>query len=223
VPEAAKIQALRDIRLLAGLSEATLRCLADVVTRRAYPAGTLIVVEGEPCEAVYFILAGHVEVYRMSSQGRQQVLARLGPGQTFNTVPLFRSEQTNHASVVARTDVTVYTASTGDFLHALRLCPDLALAILQDFAERLAHLTDLVEDLSLRPVRTRLVRFLLQQADESAVTSKWTQDEMAAHLGTVRDMIGRSLRALSDENLIRLDRGRIILLDRAALEAEAQN
>jgi len=72
-------------------------------------------------------------------------------------------------------------------------------------------------------VRTRLVRFLLQQADESAVTSKWTQDEMAAHLGTVRDMIGRSLRALSDENLIRLDRGRIILLDRAALEAEAQN
>ncbi len=223
MPEVAKIQTLRDIRLLAGLSEGSLRYLTDVLVRRVYPAGALIVVEGEPCEAVYFILNGHVEVYRMSSQGRQQVLARLGPGQAFNTVPLFRSEPTNHASVVAITDVTVYAALKDDFLYVLRLCPDLALAILQDFAERLAHFADLAADLALRPVRTRLVRFLLQQADGSAVTQKWTQDEMAAHLGTVRDMIGRSLRALSDEKLIRLDRGRIVLLDRAALEAEAQS
>jgi CRP/FNR family cyclic AMP-dependent transcriptional regulator len=223
VSDAAKSQTLRNIQLFARLSEAALSCLADVVVRRAYPAGALIVVEGEPCEAAYFVITGNVEVYRMSSQGRQQVLVRLGAGQAFNTVPLFQSDNTNHASVVALTDVTLYAALKDDFLRILRVCPDLSLAIMQDFADRLVHLTDLVEDLALHSVRARLARFLLQQADGTAVTQKWTQDEMAAHLGTVRDMIGRSLRALTDEGMIRMDRGRIVLVDRAALEIEAQN
>ena len=221
--DTAKFQTLRNIQLFARLSETTLNGLGDVVVPRAYPAGTLIVVEGEPCEAAYFVIAGTVEVYRMSSQGRQQVLVRLGPGQTFNTAPLFQSDNPNHASVVALTDVTLYVVLKHDFLRVLRNCPELSLAILRDFADRLAHLTDLVEDLALHPVRARLARFLLQQANGTTVTQRWTQDEMAAHLGTVRDMIGRSLRALTDERMIRMDRGRIVLLDRAALEAEAQS
>jgi len=219
----ARVHTLRNIQLFAALSESALACIAEVVTPHTYPAETLIVVEGETCEAAYFIVEGNVEVYRMSFQGRQQVLARLGPGQAFNTVPLFQADGCNHASAVARTDVTLYALRKQDFARALRDCPDLALVILQDFAARLAHLTDLVEDLALRSVRGRLARFLLQQAEGSAVTQKWTQDDMAAHLGTVRDMIGRSLRALTDERMIRIDRGRIILLDRNALEVEAQN
>ena len=219
----ARIDTLRNIQLFATLSESALACIAGVVTPHTYPAETLIVVEGELCEAAYFIIEGNVEVYRMSFQGRQQVLARLGPGQAFNTVPLFQADGRNHASAVARTDVILYALRKEDFPRALRDCPDLALVILQDFANRLAHLTDLVEDLALRSVRGRLARFLLQQADGSVVTQKWTQDDMAAHLGTVRDMIGRSLRALTDERMIRIDRGRILLLNRAALEAEAQN
>lgn len=205
------------------LSEDILSCIATIAVSRKYPAETVIVIEGEPCEAAYFIIEGNVEVYRTSPQGRQQVLARLGPGQAFNAVPLFQSGGCNHASAVARTDVSLYALLKRDFSRALRNCPELALVILQDFADRLAHLTDLVEDLSLRSVRGRLARFLLQQADGTTITQKWTQDEMAVHLGTVRDMIGRSLRSLSDEGMIRMDRGRIILLDRDALEAEAQS
>ena len=72
-------------------------------------------------------------------------------------------------------------------------------------------------------MRGRLARFLLQQADERQITQRWTQDEIAAHLGTVRDMVGRSLRSLTDAGMIRLDRGRIVLLDRDALEIEAES
>ena len=204
-------------------AESMLSCIAASAVPRVYPAETVIVVEGEPCEAAYFIVEGNVEMYRTSLQGRQQVLARLGPGQTFNTVPLFQADRYNRASAIARTEVTLYALLKQDFPRALRACPDLALFIVQDFADRLAHLTDLVEDLSLRSVRGRLARFLLQQANGPTITQKWTQDEMAAHLGTVRDMIGRSLRTFVDERMIRLDRGRIVLLDRAALEAEAQS
>jgi CRP-like cAMP-binding protein len=101
-------------------------------------------------------------------------------------------------------------------------CPELALAILQDFAVRLDHLTNLVEDLSLRTVRGRLARFLLEHADEDQVTRHWTQEEVAARLGTVRDMVGRTLRAFVVAGLVRMNRQRIVLLDREGLEAEAQ-
>ncbi|MBM4430728.1 MAG: winged helix-turn-helix domain-containing protein, partial [Chloroflexi bacterium] len=83
------------------------------------------------------------------------------------------------------------------------------------------HLTDLVEDLSLRTVRARLARFLLEHAEEQEVPRRWTQDEMAARLGTVRDMIGRTLKAFADAGLLRMDRQRIVLLDRQGLQTEA--
>ena len=218
-----KHQPLRKIELFAGLPESALSCIADVIVRRTYPSGTLIVIEGAPCNAAYFIAAGAVQVYRMSPQGRRQVLARLGPGQAFNTVPPFQSDGANQASVTALTDVTLYAVLKDDFLRVIRACPELSMVILRDFADRLVHLTDLVEDLALRSVRGRLARFLLQQADGQHNTQRWTQDEIAAHLGTVRDMIGRSLRAMTDAGLIRIDRGRIVLLDRETLENEVQS
>jgi CRP/FNR family cyclic AMP-dependent transcriptional regulator len=215
-------QTLRNFELFAEFSDTALNCIADVIVPRTYTPDALIVVEGDPCDAAYFVVSGEVQVYRMSPQGRQQVLVRLGPGQAFNTVPIFESNGENRASAVALTDVTLFAVLKDDFRRVIHTCPDLAMVILRDFADRLTHLTDLVEDLALRSVRGRLARFLLQQADGKQLTQRWTQDEIAAHLGTVRDMVGRSLRSLTDANLIRIDRGRIVLLDRDALEVEAE-
>jgi CRP/FNR family cyclic AMP-dependent transcriptional regulator len=218
---ASKIEALRRIPLLAGLPDDALARFAEVAHTRLYKPGETIIFEGDPCQAAYFIAEGQVRVYRLSPGGREQVLARLEPGQAFNTVPLFQSDGVNHATVEALTPVAVYEVSAGDLWHLVGQCPDLALALLQDFADRLDHLTNLVEDLSLRTVRGRLARFLLEHADEGGVERRWTQDEIAAHLGTVRDMVGRTLRAFVDAGLVRMDRQRIVLLDREGLEAEA--
>jgi len=222
-------RALRRIPIFADLSDETLARVASVAVRRVYAPGETIIIEGDPCQAAYFIAEGQVRVYRLSLGGREQVLARLGPGQTFNTVPPFRPQGVNHANVQAATETTLYAIVSDDFGRLVGECPDLALAILQDFAGRLDHLTNLVEDLSLRTVRGRLARFLLEHAstelsgtaEAGEVTWRWTQDEIAAHLGTVRDMIGRTLRAFADAGLVRMDRQRIVLLDREGLEAEA--
>jgi CRP/FNR family cyclic AMP-dependent transcriptional regulator len=216
--------ALRRISLFADLSDDVLARIAHVAHARTYALGDTIIFEGDPCQAAYFIVEGHVRVYRLSPAGREQVLARLGPGQTFNTVPPFRSRacSVNHATVEALTSITLYAVTCEDFRRLVEECAELALAILQDFAERLDHLTNLVEDLSLRTVRGRLARFLLERAETDQVTRRWTQDEIAADLGTVRDMVGRTLRAFADVGLIRMDRQRIVLLDREGLEAEAQ-
>jgi CRP/FNR family transcriptional regulator len=93
--------------------------------------------------------------------------------------------------------------------------------VLRDFAARLHHLTNLTEDLALRTVRGRLARFLISEADLGSVDREWTQEEMAVRLGTVRDVIGRTLRSLEDEGLVRRERQQIILLDREALMEEA--
>ncbi len=216
------VQALRHIPLLAGLSDEALGRMARLAVRRVYAPSEMIILEGEPCQAAYFVARGHVRGYRISPGGREQVLAKLGPGQTFNTVPPFQPEGVNHATVEALDEVTVYAVAAEDFRRLVGEVPELALVLLQDFAERLDHLTNLVEDLSLRTVRGRLARFLLENAAADPATQQWTQDEIAAHLGTVRDMVGRTLRAFADAGLVRMERQRIVLLDREGLEAETQ-
>lgn len=214
-------QPLRRVSLLAGLSEEALARVADVAVRRTYAPGETIIFEGDPCQAAYLIAEGQVRVYRLSPTGREQVLARMGPGQAFNTVPPFRPNSVNHATVRALTPVTVYAIAGPELLRLVREIPELALALLRDFADRLDHLTDLVEDLSLYTVRARLARFLLKYGEEGEPGRCWTQEEIAAHLGSVRDVVGRTLREFAEAGLVRLERQRIVLLDRAGLEAEA--
>jgi CRP-like cAMP-binding protein len=229
------VQRLQAVALFAELDTSTLERIATAATVRRYEVDEHITIEGEPCEAGYFILEGSVRVYRVSPEGRQQVLATLGPGQAFNTVPLFLPEGTNAAHTVALAPTTACVLPKQDFLILVANCGDLAKVVIQDFAERLVHLTDLVAGLSLYSVQQRLARFLLDTAPGNRVRlsglparqramgahpegRRWTQQEIAVHLGTVRDVVGRELRALENAGAIRLERGRIVLLDRATLE-----
>jgi len=192
-----------------------------------------VLLAGDPCETAYFVVAGEVRVYQVSAEGREQVLVSLASGQAFNTVPIYLEGGLNPANVVARTECRLLSVRAEE-LRALTLRnPDLGQAILRDFAGRLTHLTNMVSSLGLLNVRQRLVKFLVDQAegsqpgahretaDDPASTNlgrRWTQNDIAAHLGTVRDVVGRALRALESEGLIRLDRGRIVLVDRPGLE-----
>ncbi|MGD1995738.1 MAG: Crp/Fnr family transcriptional regulator [Anaerolineae bacterium] len=219
----ATAQALRGIPLLSELSDAALTRVASAVIRRTYAPDETIIIEGDPCHGAYFIAEGYVRVCRISPDGREQVLVQLGPGQAFNTVPSLQPHGVNHATVQALTPVTVYAITREDLRRLVVESPELALAILRDFADRLDHLTNLVEDLSLHTVRGRLARFLLEHAEKGTVTRRWTQEQIAARLGTVREMVGRTLRALADADLIRMERQRIVLLDRQGLEDEAEH
>jgi len=213
---------LRCVPLFSDLSDVALAMVARVAVRREYQPGQIIILGGISCESVYFLLSGEVLVFRSSEAGREQVLARLGPGQAFNTVPPFQHEGTNHATVRAMTSVQAYVIPAEAFRRMVEQCSEVALAILGDFAQRLHHLTRLAEDLSLRSVRGRLALFLLGRATGDSVTGKWTQQEIASEIGTVRDVVGRGLRAFADAGLLRIERHRIVLVDRGGLEAEAR-
>lgn len=210
-------------RLFQGLKPTTLDQFARALTQRRAEAGEILFLEGEPCSEVFFVVEGQVRIFRAAQDGREQVLARLGPGSVFNSVPPLLDGAKNQASARALTALTVYRLSGSDYLRLLQDCPDFAIAVLRDFAGRLAHLTGLVEDLSLHSVRGRLARFLLLQAAANESVRHWTQDELAEQLGTVRDVVGRTLRSFAEAGYIRKDRQRILILDREALEREANS
>jgi len=229
---------LKSIKLFSDLSEATLDDIARHGQLRTYARGEHIVLEGDVCEAAYFVVSGEVRVYRVSAEGREQVLVRLRSGQAFNTVPPFKPDGRNPANAAAMAKSTILLLRSSDFLRLTLAHSDLTVAVFRDFAGRLVHLTNLVENLALYSVQERLVRFLLDRADQHTeqtsrseggptedtpppVIQRWTQHDIAVHLGTVRDVIGRSLRALEKDGLIRMDRGRIVLVDRGKLERVA--
>ncbi len=219
------LQALRRIPLFSALPERALSRLAEVAVRCTYAPGEVVILEGEPCRYVYFVAEGRARAVRTAPDGREQVLAWMRPGNAFNTVPPFLPQKVNHATVQAATPLVLYAVSVPDFLHLVGECPELARVMLEDFARRLDRLTSLVEDLSLRTVRGRLARFLLEHAEgkgEGAAVHRWTQEEIAAQIGTVREMVARTLRAFADAGLLRVERHRIVLLDRKGLEAEVE-
>jgi CRP/FNR family cyclic AMP-dependent transcriptional regulator len=207
---------LKSLPYFAGLSEPALAALAAHAHSRAYARGELVMLEGEEADAACFVVSGQVRVYMLSPEGREQVLDRVGPGQALNLVPLFDG-QPNPASAEAVNAALVLSLPREDLLAALRHYPALAEALLAELAAQLRHLAGLAADLSFRTVRARLARYLLRQAGQAG--RRLTQAEMAAELGTVRDVVGRTLADFQAEGLIAVERHRIIIRDRAGLEA----
>ena len=96
------------------------------------------------------------------------------------------------------------------------------MAVSRYLAGEVRRLSDLVESLALHTVRARRARFLLERAEGTVPRRRWTQEEIAAQIGTVREMVGRTLRAFTDDGWIRRHQGRIVILDQSALEREAR-
>jgi CRP/FNR family transcriptional regulator len=164
------------------------------------------------------------EVFHLALSGKEQVLEHVQAGESFNLVPVFMDGALNQANVRAIADTQVMFIKKKDFLDLMAQFPELSKSVAEYFAMRLSYMVDMVENLALFSVRQRMAAFLINQADHRSEDdrSRWTQEDMARQLGTVRDVVGRTLRKLEDDGLIRFDRQRIELLDRVALEQLAQ-
>jgi CRP-like cAMP-binding protein len=214
-----RIAQLRRVGFCARLPEAAVRALAGIAAPIARPARTMLQLEGDPADVMYVITAGQVRIARIAANGREQVLNVIGPGGHFNTVPMFDGG-TCPANAEALTDVTLLALPRDALLEVVEAHPSLARALLREFTGRLRHLVNLVDELSLHTVQGRLAALLVDQAEAAErgeLVGPLTQAEMAARIGTVREMIGRTLKSFEALGLIRLERGNITLVDRAGL------
>jgi len=212
------ISLLQAVPYFRALDEQTLASVAREVITRHYQAGEIIFLEGEPDAGLHLVADGLCKVYRLSEGGREQVLATLRRGDSCNEVPVVDGAP-NPANLAAVEDSVLWIIS-GEALTRLRQqYPILNDIIIKNLAMRCRQLVQRVYNLSFLSVTGRLAAFLLQQSDQNSELSRrrWTQDEIAAHLGTVREMVGRAFRELQQAELIAIDRHRIEILDKEGL------
>lgn len=210
--------------LFAVLSPADLDLLAVRAVGRSYEEAEHLFYEGDPCQGVHLITAGSVKIVKTTPSGRQLVLATQPAPATVAEVPVFDGGP-YPATVTALEPTRAYLIPRADFLNFCKQRPELALRFLEVFGGRLRQLVFLVERITFGNVRQRLAQRLLDLAEAAgtaAFTMEETHEEMAAHLGTVREVVTRNLGRFQGEGLIRLARREVTLLDPEGLRAEAE-
>lgn len=215
---------LPEVRFLRSVSSAALEALVDAAVCLRYPEGATIFLEGDPTAGLFIVEQGIVKISRVSLEGREFIMHLNEPGDTFNDVSTLDGDP-NPANAMAHTDVVLWRIARPELKRLAFLHPDLAWALIEDLAARARVAVGLVHDLAMRSVRGRLARLLLEEADhtQSGIVERLlTQEQMASRLGTVREMLGRTLRSLAADGIIQFDRHRIVILDAQRLAEEAE-
>ncbi|HTS57682.1 MAG TPA: Crp/Fnr family transcriptional regulator, partial [Terriglobales bacterium] len=170
--------------------------------------------------------AGRIRIFKLSPSGREQVLAVEGPGSSFAELPVFDGG-VYPASASALEDADVLFIARKDFQNYCREHPEVALKVLAVVGSRLRRLVGIIEDLSFTTVRQRLISLLLRLAQGGTTTKQGvrvelttTHQDLAAELGTVRELVSRNLSRLQAEGLLEVDGRTIIVKDLPALKRE---
>jgi len=214
-----RIQALQENRYLSGLDDQILNYLAENTRLIAYDADEIIIHDGRTCHGLAIIESGRVKIFKDSPSGREMIFNVMENGESFNEVPVFdRSENPVNVSAVLSTRIWLIDAD------ALRKVvadhPQACQKIIINLAQNLRLMVGKVAELSFYNVTGRLAR-LLRGLPESELNgkgpSRLTQDDMAARIGTVREVVARSLKELENVGAIEIQRGKITVLDRDKL------
>lgn len=179
--------------------------------------GELIILDGEPAEALFFVVAGVVKIFKTSAEGKEQILNIVQPRESFNDAPVLDGLP-NPISAQAMTPTMLYGLKRTDLLALMRQYPQVTTNLSLVMAQQVRQLVALVEDLSFKNVIGRVAKMLLEPPNGDGIgRPRLTQQEMAALAGTAREMVGRSLKSLENEGIIRFERHRIIIADKKAL------
>lgn len=200
--------------MLRGVEPATLAQLVQSAVRSTYAPGGVVFLEGDTAPALCYVDAGWVKVAKMSPDGREQILYVLGPGEIFGGVGIF-GNRLAPATAIALEPSEIWLLRPEAIRRMCLANPALALALLEFMSNRVSDLVEMVAGLSLQTVTERLARLLLEEAEEGVIIRRrWaTQSEMASRLGTVPEVLNRSLRTLVEEELIEFSRNQIRILD----------
>jgi|FLYL01.1.fsa_nt_gi CRP/FNR family transcriptional regulator len=209
---------LQRIPYFASIDPNQLQIWEALLVERILPRGGVLFVEGEPSAGLYIVGEGRVALYKVSAEGKQQVLMLAGPGQTCNEVAAFDGGP-NLATAEALQPSRVYLLPRSALKMAIERQPALALAFVEVFASHIRQLAGLIEDLSFRDVTGRVAKLLLSQDNAD---THLTQQQLAAMAGTVREVAARTLKRMEEQGAIEIQRGRITVVNQAILEEMMQ-
>ena len=212
-----KLLAVSKIPLFTSLSEAERARLTELLILREYKKGACILISADLGQDIMFVADGAVDVKRASSDGREVILVRLGVGAFFGEIA-FLTGARRSADVVAAEDSMILCLRASDFEALLKTNPGFSRALLVDLAHRVAAASTRIADLALLDVYCRVHRTLLGLAVRDSATSaliveeRPTHKDLAAMVGTSREMVTRALAKLETEEVIVLEEKRVRII-----------
>jgi CRP-like cAMP-binding protein len=206
-----------------GLSLTELDAIRPFIIEKKAARGEIILNDGEPAEGLFMVISGAVKLFKTSAEGKEQILSILRPGESFNDDPIF-GDMPNHANAQAMSPVVLYEIRKTDISDILQRYPRFGLNTIKILAGQNSRLISLIEELSFKHVTGRVAKILLDHAQGGAGQGlRLTQQDMAAMAGTAREVVGRSLKSLEEEGIIRLERHRLVIADKEALKTKAES
>jgi CRP/FNR family transcriptional regulator len=215
---AVDLDILKKVAYFAGFTAAELEHVSKSFFEQSFKRSEIATLEGESADNLYVVATGVVKIFKTSAEGKEQILYLAHAGQTFNDVPVIDGLP-NQASAQAMVAVDVYGISRVDMLALLDRYPKAMSNAADLLSGRIRDLSLLIEDLSFKHVIGRVAGILLKYAgDGSGAKPRLTQQDMAAMAGTAREVVGRSLKMLQSDGSIKMNRNRIAISNRKALQ-----
>jgi CRP/FNR family transcriptional regulator len=219
------IDLIATVPLFEGLPREQHEQLARIAVNRSYKKGQIIFSEGDEGVGFYVIISGRVKIFKLSPEGKEQILHMMGPGEIFGEVPVFTG-QGYPAFAEANSQSSLLFFPRSAFIELIKKDPSLSLNMLAVLSWRLRKFAALVEDLSLKEVPGRLAAYLLylsrRASDKSDIDLDISKGQLASILGTIPETLSRILGKLGRQGLIISKGSRIRILDRTTLEEIAE-
>jgi CRP/FNR family transcriptional regulator len=219
------VDLLAAIPLFEGLPPDQQQELAAILVEKRFKRGQTIFSEGEPGAGFYVVASGRVKIFKLSVDGKEQILHIFGGGEPFGEVPVFEGRRFP-AHAVAIEDSLFLFFPRQAFIDLIRNNPSLALSMLAVLSRRLRRFAALVDDLSLKEVPARLAAHLLylskEQNGSDSVRLDIPKGQLAALLGTIPETLSRILAKMTKQAFIESDGARITIVDREVLSELAE-
>jgi len=223
----AVVAILRATQLFSALEDDEISAFARRTVLRPFAAGELLFSEGEACEGLYVVAAGRVRIFKVSPTGRERILTVEGPGSSIAELPVFDGG-TYPASAAAVDESQLLFVSRDDFRACCLEHREVSLKVLQVVGARMRRLVNIIEELSFTTLRSRLIALLLREAQAQGRQTqqgtvfdlRMSHQEIAAHIGTVRELVSRNMARLQAEGLIQVHGHEITISKLEALETD---
>lgn len=207
--------------MFSGLPLDQLKTLSHIAVRMAFNRGEMIFQEGDKGNGIYIVETGKIKVFKLSLDGKEQILHIYGPGHTFGEVPVFQGKSFP-ASAMTLEPAGIIFLPRDRFVELITSAPALAMNMLADLSSRLRGFTVQIEALSLKEVPARLAAYILTLSKENEnalqISLPTSKAQLSNLIGTTPETISRMLKKMGDAGLIQVQTRTIEILDKEGLE-----
>ena len=216
-------QILKNVPLFAGLSESDLDDLMAIVRINEHPRGELLFSDGEKAAGFFIVLDGKVKVYKLSPEGKERILHVIQPGGTFAEAAIFGEGLYPAYAEPLQASKLLFLPKDA-FLALLRENSRISINMIAGLSKFLRQFANQIEDLTFKDVPSRLARYLmdLSRGTKQTVVLPISKSQLASNLGTVSETLSRTLRKLSEDDLISVSGKTVEIIDFDRLEELAE-